>query len=182
MDKTKIQEFSDSLRDTLLLETQKRAAYYGIHPDAIKDVNQEFEDSIIIAGKVFNKRIKKQREQLIRDIREKGYTQVVDEVTYTWFNRFIALKFMEVNGYLPVKVFSSADAGKNEPDILTDVLSLNFLTINRDIVLDLKSKGKDEDLVIIFTTRCHSSLRLLKTIQSCYSRTGSFIPNQFLGF
>jgi len=146
MDKAKIQEFSDSLRDKLLREIQKQAAHFGILPNNIKDVEQEFEDSIIIGGRVFNKRIKQQREQLIREIREKGYTQVIDEVTYTWFNRFVALKFTEANGYLPLRVFSSADAGKTEPDILTNVLNLKFLKVDRDTVLDLKSAGNDEEL------------------------------------
>lgn len=146
MDRAKIQKFTDSLRDHLLQETQKQAAYFGILPGSIQKVEQEFEDSIIIGGKVFNKRIQRQREDLIKDIEEKGYSQVVDAVTYTWFNRFVALKFMEANGYLPVKVFSSANAGKIEPDILTDALNLTFLKIDRETVLDLKAAGKDEEL------------------------------------
>ena len=146
MDKKRIAQFSDTLRNRLLEDTTKRAAYYRILPDSIQSVDDEFEDSIVIGGKVFNKNIKHKREQLVREIKEKGYTQVMDEVTYTWFNRFVALKFMEVNGYLPVAVFSSDEAGKHEPDILTRSLSLDFLDIDRDAVIDLKSEGKDEEL------------------------------------
>ena len=146
LDKKGIAQFSDALRDKLSKETMKRAAYYDIFADSIQNVDDEFEDSIVIGGKVFNKRIKHQREQLVREIKEKGYVQVMDEVTYTWFNRFVALKFMEVNGYLPVKVFSSDDADKQEPDILTKSLELDFLEIDRDTIIDLKSEGKDEEL------------------------------------
>ena len=146
MDKASIIRFSDTVRDKLYQETQRKAAYYGIFPDTIQDVNDEFEDSIVIGGRVFNKNIKQQREQLVKEVREKGYDQVIDEITYTWFNRFVALKFMEVNGYLPVKVFSSDEPKKQEPDILTKSLKLDFLNLDRDTVLDLKSGGKDEEL------------------------------------
>jgi len=146
METAKIQTFSDSLRKNLFSETQKRAAYYGIFPDRTDEVEQEHLDSIIIGGKVFNKNIKKQREALIAEIKTKGYLQVIEEVTYTWFNRFVALRFMEANGYMPVRIFSSRDEGKHEPDILTDALSLRFFQIDRDYVLDLKSEGKNEEL------------------------------------
>jgi len=146
MDKKKIAQFSDALRNRLLDDTMKRAKYYRILPDSIQSVDNEFEDSIVIGGKVFNSNIKDKREQLVHKIKEKGYAQVMDEVTYTWFNRFVALKFMEVNGYLPLKVFSSEDASKHEPDILTQSLNLDFLDIDRNKVMDLKSEGKDEEL------------------------------------
>ncbi|MCD4767072.1 MAG: BREX-1 system adenine-specific DNA-methyltransferase PglX [Methanosarcinales archaeon] len=147
MDKASIIRFSDTVRDKLYQETERKAAYYGIFSDTIQDVDKEFEDSIVIdGGRVFNKRIKQQREQLVREVKEKSYDQVIDEITYTWFNRFVALKFMEVNGYLPVKVFSSDEPKKQEPDILTKSLKLDFLNIDRDTVLDLKSGGKDEEL------------------------------------
>jgi len=147
MDKASIIRFSDTVRDKLYQETERKAAYYGIFSDTIQDVDKEFEDSIVIdGGRVFNKRIKQQREQLVREVKEKSYDQVIDEITYTWFNRFVALKFMEVNGYLPVKVFSSDEPKKQEPDILTKSMKLDFLNIDRDTVLDLKSGGKDEEL------------------------------------
>jgi type II restriction/modification system DNA methylase subunit YeeA len=146
MDKASIIRFSDTVRDKLFRETQRKAAYYGIFPDTIQDVDEEFEDSIVIGGRVFNKRIKQQREQLVKEMREKSYEQVMDKITYTWFNRFVALKFMEVNGYLPVKVFSSDEPNKQEPDILTKSLEPGFLNMDRDTVLDLKSGGKDEEL------------------------------------
>jgi len=146
MDKASIIRFSDTVRDKLFQETQRKAAYYGIFPDTIQDVDDEFEDSIVIGGRVFNIKIRQQREQLVKEVREKGYNQVIDEITYTWFNRFVALKFMEVNGYLPVKVFSSDEPKKQEPDILTRSLKLDFLNKDRDTVLDLKSGGKDEEL------------------------------------
>ncbi len=146
MDKAKVLDFSNSLRNDLLKETKKRAAHYGILPNKISEVEKEFEDSVIIGGKVYNKNIKEPREVLVKNIKDKGYERVVEEITYTWFNRFVALKYMEANGYMPVKVFSSGQVGKNEPDILTNALDLGFLKTNREYILDLKSEGKDEEL------------------------------------
>jgi hypothetical protein len=146
VDKAKVQLFSDSLRKNLLDETKKRAAHYGITGKAIAQVEQEFEDSIIIGGEVYPRSIRDQRAFLVKEIEKKGYDRVIEEVTYTWFNRFVAIRFMEVNDYLPVRVFSSASAGKTDPDILTKALDLAFLDIDREHVLDLKSDGRHEEL------------------------------------
>ena len=61
-----------------------------------------------VNGKVLSAEEMQQRRALIAQINEKGYQQVMEEVAYTWFNRFSALRFMEVNGYLPshVRVFT----------------------------------------------------------------------------
>jgi len=147
MDKAKIAQFSDALRNKLLDETKTRATYYEIRSDNIPSVDEEYEDSIVVGDKTFiGKKIKHQWAQLVREIKKKCYVQVMDEVTYIWFNRFVALKFMEVNGYLPVRVFSSEDRNKQEPDILTKSPELDFMDIDRDAVLNLKSEGKDEEL------------------------------------
>lgn len=147
MDKSAIIEFSNKVRDKLNTEVRSQAAYYGILPEEIHAV-EEHADSVIINGKVFNSRIKNQRSQLVKQIKEKGYEQVMEEVTYTWFNRLVALKFMEMNGCLPdqIKVFTSSDPNKPEPDLLTNALKLDFLNLNRDLVLDLKAENKDEEL------------------------------------
>ncbi len=146
MDKASIIKFSDTVRDKLRQEVADRAAFYGIHPKEILPVDSEHEDSIVIGGKVHNKKIKDQREKLVREIKHKGYQQVMDEVTYTWFNRFVALKFMEVNDYLPVKVFISDDLDRTEPGIITHAIELDFLDLDADYVLDLKAENKDEEL------------------------------------
>jgi hypothetical protein len=98
MDKAKIAQFSDALRNKLLDETKTRATYYEIRSDNIQSVDEEHEDSIVIGDKTFiGKKIKHQRAQLVREIKKKGYVQVIDEVTYTWFNRF-AFCCVEVHG------------------------------------------------------------------------------------
>ena len=146
MDKAKIIKFSDTVREKLLHEVKERAAFYGILSKETLPVDSEHSDSIVIGGKVFNRKIKEQREHLVKEVNHKGYEQVMDEVTYTWFNRFIALKFMEVNDYIPMKVFTSDGAERTEPGIITHALELDFLDLDSDFVLDMKSENKDEEL------------------------------------
>lgn len=146
MDKARVLQFSDSLRERLSEETKKRAAFYKIFPKEIYEVESEFEDSVIIGGKPYKKDIADQRKVLVGEIKKKGYERVVEEITYTWFNRFVAIRFMEANGYMPVRVFSSGTEGKKEPDILTRALDLSFLNVDRGHILDLKSEGKEEEL------------------------------------
>jgi hypothetical protein len=147
MDKSAIIEFSNTVRDKLNSEVRSQAAHYGIFPKEIHAV-EEHADSVVINGGVFNSKIKNQRSQLVKRINEKGYEQVMEEVTYTWFNRLVALKFMEINGCLPdkIKVFTSIDLNKLEPDILTNALNFDFLNLDRNLVLDLKAENKDEEL------------------------------------
>ncbi|AKB18572.1 BREX-1 system adenine-specific DNA-methyltransferase PglX [Methanosarcina sp. WWM596] len=147
MDKSKVIEFSNKVRDKLNAEVESQAARYGISSKEIHAV-EEHGDSVVINGKVFNAHIKQQRSQLVKQIKEKGYAQVMEEVTYTWFNRLVALKFMEMNGCLPdqIKVFTSTDPNKSEPDLLTNALKLDFLNLDRDKVLDFKAENKDEEL------------------------------------
>jgi hypothetical protein len=146
MDKKKIQIFADTVREKLYDEITKQATTYKIAAEMVAPVDQRFEDSIVIQGKVFNKRIEKQRDRLIKEIEEKGYVQVIDEVTYTWFNRFLALKYMEFHEYIPVRVVSSKDSGKIEPDIIGEALHLDFLDVDRETVLSLKSRNDIEGL------------------------------------
>ncbi|WP_094227764.1 BREX-1 system adenine-specific DNA-methyltransferase PglX [Methanolobus psychrotolerans] len=146
MDKASIIKFSDTVRDKLHQEVKDRAAFYGIRPKEILPVDSEHSDSMVIGGKVFNRKIKEQREHLVKEVKLKGYEKVMDEVTYTWFNRFVALKFMEVNDYIPVKVFTSDDADRTEPGIITHALTLDFLELDSDLVLDMKAENEEEEL------------------------------------
>jgi phage anti-repressor protein len=146
MDKAKIIKFSDTVREKLLHEVKERAAFYGIHPKEVLPVDSEHSDSIVIGGKVFNRKIKDQRDHLVKEVKHKGYEQVMEEVTYTWFNRFAALKFMEVNDYIPVKVFTSDNAERTEPGIITHAVDLDFLDLDSDLVLDMKADNDDEEL------------------------------------
>ena len=87
------------------------------------------------------------RKILINNIKEKGFEQVIEEVAYTWFNRFAALRFMEVNGYLPshIRVFTN-EAGEFKPQILSEAIHLDLEGLNKDKVYELENDNKTEEL------------------------------------
>lgn len=93
----------------------------------------------------------KYRNELVSKIERDGYKSTVDEIAYTWFNRLIAIRFMEVNDYLPsrVRVLSSLDSEKNEPDIVTEAVSVadeNGFDISADEIYRLKDDNKADEL------------------------------------
>ena len=94
MDKNAIKKFAVWARTELIARVSLKGVEYGITEDKIEDANVDS-----VGGKVLTADEKKQRQALIAEINDKGYKQVMEEVAYTWFNRFSALRFMEVKDY-----------------------------------------------------------------------------------
>lgn len=147
MDKSAIKNFAVSARVKLKEQIEQKAYSFGITKNDIKEVNV-FEDTFEINGKKYNKRLFKHRESLINKINEEGFEQVLEEAAYTWFNRFIAIRFMEVNEYLPsgVRVLSSTDSSKAEPDIIREAANLDFENLNIDLIYKLQDENNTEEL------------------------------------
>jgi type II restriction/modification system DNA methylase subunit YeeA len=145
MDNKQISIFANTLRDKLREEVVLKSLKLGISENKISDavVNG---DNLIIDGNVFNKDIKKQREQYVGKIKAHGFNSIIDEITYTWFNRFVALKFTSENGSIPIKVFSSSVNGRAEPDLLTNCLDIKFMNLDQKKLIELKTSGDDEVL------------------------------------
>ena len=141
MDKNAIKKYAVWARRELISRVSQRALIYGISSGEI----QENADSI--NGKLLTRREKSQRAALISRVKQIGYEQVIEEVAYTWFNRFCALRFMEVNGYLPshVRVFTDENNAFN-PQILTETLHIELEGLNKEIVFNLKEKNQTEEL------------------------------------
>ncbi|HZK22815.1 MAG TPA: restriction endonuclease, partial [Atopostipes sp.] len=90
-----------------------------------------------------------------------AYKNVIEEVAYTWFNRLIAIRFMEVNDYLPtrIRVLSSENDGKAEPDLVTHALeaNLDYSAYEKDRIIQLKLDNKlDELFRMLFIKQCNS--------------------------
>lgn len=145
MNNKNISLFADTIRDKLRAEVVAKASKLGFNKTGIADI-KEYEDSIVINGQIFKEEIKKQRAELKEVILRNGYQETIDEITYTWFNRFVALKFMSEREYIPIKVFNSSIEGNKEPDLLTKCLDIDFMEIDKKKLLDLKKAGDDEEL------------------------------------
>lgn len=106
------------------------------------------------------------RQSLVKEIKNKGYENVLEEVAYTWFNRIIAIRFMEVNNYLPtrVRVLSSDIEGKIEPDILNEApdIDLDFTEEEVSLILNEKAENKlDELFRFLFIKQCNKLSEIL---------------------
>ena len=151
MNKNAIQKFAIWARNELITQVKQRAFQYGIGEAGFGDASAD-----TLNGRLLTAEEKSQRQELIKQIKEKGYKQVMEEVAYTWFNRFIALRFMEVNNYLPshIRVFSDA-SGAFKPEILNDVLHLELPGLNHAKVAEYIENSETEALYrYLLLTQC----------------------------
>ena len=180
MNKTAIKNFAVWARNKLIADITYRAGLVGVSdkgiaqplPQSSKDL-QFFDigakDYAQIAGKEVD-----QRKALVKAIQDKehdsdyatAFKAVIEEVAYTWFNRLIAIRFMEVNDYLPfrVRVLSSENQAKNEPDFVTTPFDtdMEFTTVEQDRIMQLKDENKLDDLFrMLFIKQCNKLHEIL---------------------
>ena len=153
MNKAAIKNYAIWARVQLIESAKQRAFEYEITENGESKANIES-----IGGRLLSVDEKEQRKQLISQIQRKGYTQVMEEVAYTWFNRFIALRFMEVNGYLPSKIRVFTDEnGAFKPEILKEAMSVELDELDRNKVLNLLDKQDNEALYkYLLITQCNA--------------------------
>lgn len=163
LNKALLKKFAVDARNELRDKISLKASLYGITKD-ISDKDRETEgdktfiknEDVIIEfnnqKRTLSKDEASQRTALIDKIQKinkegrDGFNEVIEEVAYTWFNRFVALRYMEVNGYLQsrVNVLASRD-GSNTPEIITEAMNVN-LPIDKNLVYELKVANKNEEL------------------------------------
>ena len=142
MDKNAIKKYAVWARRALIGSVTQRAALYGITAEDAGDTRAE-----VVMGRVLSSTEQRQRRSLIERIRTEGYTAAIEGIAYTWFNRFIALRFMEVNGYLPsrVRVFTDENDAFR-PQIMTEALDLTMEGIDPQQIYAFKNANDDEGL------------------------------------
>ena len=178
MNKNAIQKFAIWARNELIAQVSQRAYQYGIDESGFGDASAD-----TLNGRLLTAEEKSQRQELIKQIKEKGYQQVMDEVAYTWFNRFIALRFMEGNNYLPshIRVFSDA-SGAFKPEILNDVLHLDLPGLDSGKVAAYIENNDTEALYrYLLLTQCNA---LNSALPVMFERMGGYtemlLPNNIL--
>lgn len=153
MNKSAIQKFAIWARTTLMEQVAQRAYQYGITQDGYGE-----ENAVTVNGMALSPQEQSQRRELVREIQVKGYDQVMEEVAYTWFNRFIALRYMEVNNYLPshIRVFSNAQ-GAFDPEILKEALHIDLPGLDQSKVAEYIEKTDNEGLYrYLLLTQCNA--------------------------
>ena len=182
MNKTAIKNFAIWARNKLIADIQYRAGLMGITAGGIKDPlpqstgTMEFYDigtaePYAITGEAIS-----QRKKLVEAIRKKekdssyatAYKYILEEVAYTWFNRLIAIRFMEVNDYLPSRIrVLSSESGKIEPDLVTTPFDaeMTFTPAEEETVLRLKTENKlDELFRLLFIKQCNALNEILPAL------------------
>ncbi len=154
MNKTAIKNFAIWARRELIEKVTKKAKIYGIEKDKeMKEMDTAHN------GQVLTSDDKKARRILIEKIDKDGFDETIEEVAYTWFNRFIAIRFMEVNGYIPshIRVFTSEN-NEFEPQILSEAIHIDLPGLDKSKVLELYNAGnKEEELFnYLFITQCNA--------------------------
>lgn len=151
MNKTAIKNFAVWAREKLIEGVSQKAFEYGIADGAVPDCPFD-----AVGGRSLTDTEREQRSSLITQIREKGFSQVMEEVAYTWFNRFIALRFMEVNGFLPARIRLFTDeTGAFQPEILKEAMYIELDGLDRGRVLALMDLQDDEGLYrYLLITQC----------------------------
>lgn len=182
MNKPAIKNFAIWARNKLIADIQYRAGLMGITAEGIKSAlpqstaAMEFYDigtpePYAITGDAI-----RQRGRLVEIIRQKekdsdyptAYKYILEEVAYTWFNRLIAIRFMEVNDYLPshIRVLSS-ESGKVEPDLVTTPFDagLDFSPAEEETILRLKTDNQlDELFRLLFVKQCNALNEILPAL------------------
>lgn len=190
MNKTAIKNFSMWARRKLIDDISNKARLVGISEKGINDPLLSSTDKV----QFFDVGTKepysisgisiRQREVLIKEIQKRAldsdhksaYTNLLEEVAYTWFNRLIAIRFMEVNNYLPsrIRVLSSEADNKMEPDIVTSPFSaiLDYTEEEKKVVQQLKYDNKLDDLFrMLFIKQCNS---LNENLPELFEKTNDY--------
>lgn len=173
MDRNAVERFSVNARVKLRRSVDSAMANLGIGEGREPESIDSSGDLVILnlpAGlrRALTSKEESWRQKLIDVVRSEGYDNVVERVAYTWFNRLIAIRYMEVNDYLPthVRVLSSSDSTKREPDMVAQCVRLfdrlELSEEERRMILDLRDRNKSDILFSkMFLFECRSLNRIL---------------------
>ena len=142
MNKNAIKSYANYAHDQLVDQIKLKAFDYGFTESCTPELNVDS-----INGRLLSIEEKNQLNALIKEVKHHGLKQVIEEVAYTWFNRFIALRFMEVNNRLPQRsrIFTNEN-NEFKPEIKTEALHLDIPGLDQKVVFDLIEQNNDEGL------------------------------------
>ena len=184
MDNTALKKFAVSARHKITTGVRNRAGQFGITAQGIAPI-QSLADGFIVNGHIFDNKTQAQYEHLRRRVEIDGYEAVMETASYTWFNRLVALRFMEVHDYLPIRtrILSSLKANKVEPDAVTEVLQLvEELSLDKELIYHLQDTHNTNELFKYIIEK--QGMQLEKMLPNVFSPVESdfylLLPNDLL--
>ena len=174
MDKVALRNFAVNAKEKMEDDIKRKLKLMGITEKGIGEETVKEDDYLKINGQEFNKKEVKQREKIIEVLKvsekdedfKKYFNEFVEEIAYTWFNRIIAIRFMEVNDYIPdgIRILSSDRENDREPQIIREVFDtdLKFSNDEKNNVYKLKEENKIEELFkFLFIKKCNKLNEIL---------------------
>lgn len=178
MNKSAIKTYAVWARTELIKLVTQRAYEYEVTADNTPAYNTDS-----VHGRPLENEEKKQLNELIDEVNNHGFEHVIEEVAYTWFNRFIALRYMEVNNYLPqkVRVFTNEN-NEFKPELLTDAIHIELDGLDKQKVFDFIDHNNQEDLYkYLLLTLCNDMNQYLPDMFASISDYKSLLmPNNLL--
>lgn len=161
MNKTAIKNFAVAARVMLIDAVKLRAYTYEVTENGANDPDQAS-----AGGRVLSPAEREQRSQLIQQIRQNGFAQTMEDAAYTWFNRFIALRFMEVNGYLPTRIRVFTDqTNAFKPEILAKASRIELDDADHNYIMELLDTHQNDMLYqYLLIAQCNALNRSLPEI------------------
>ncbi len=147
MNLSKLKNYAPQARREFIAAMTERAAFYGLTAKQIEPITEQG-DVAIIGGKAFSRSVAAKRKRLEERIVRQGFEQVMDAMAYTWFNRLVAIRYMELHGYLDHgrRVLSHPEK-QSAFEILDACTEIELPGVDRNLVIELKLDGtKDEEL------------------------------------
>lgn len=178
MNKSAIKTYAVWARTELIKLVTQRAYEYEVTADNTPAYNTDS-----VHGRPLENEEKKQLNELIDEVNKHGFEHVIEEVAYTWFNRFIALRYMEVNNYIPqkVRVFTNEN-NEFKPELLTDAIHIELDGLDKQKVFDLVDHNNQEELYkYLLLTLCNDMNQYLPDMFASISDYKSLLmPNNLL--
>ena len=191
MEKAPIKKFAVEARRKLIADVTFQLERYGITEKGIVEPQTSTEKELVFdLGNGNTQTIKgehyvNQYKNLVAHVRgfyteddpKQKLEQFVEEIAFTWFNRLIAIRFMEVNRYIPVRVLSSEIAGQKLPDLVKSPFSgdLEFTDAEKQHIFDLQDANKEDDLFrFVFFKQCNDLSRILPRLFENLEGHGSY--------
>jgi type II restriction/modification system DNA methylase subunit YeeA len=162
MNKSALKKYAPQARLDFIAAVTRRAELLGLNPKSPAQVEKQGE-ALLINGRAFPAAYGQMRTTLEARIREQGFTQVMEAMAYTWFNRLVAIRYMELHGFLDhgYRVLShpaNKETGHTQPEILDHIADLELPGLDKSVALELKLAGnKDEELYReVLLAQCHA--------------------------
>lgn len=167
MNDTAIKNFCTWARNALIEQVETRMRRFSV-----VEANALPEDATSVDGMPLSPDEQRQRAELLRLQREVGHAALAERAAYTWFNRLVAIRFMELHDYLPCRVrMLSADDGSFAPQVLKCALDVQIEGLDASRVMELMQTGDDEALFrCLFLAQCDE---LSSCIPGVFDRVGS---------